>query len=330
MVDDRLANGVMQSLSGYLVHKKNMLGLYEPSLEDLLGQVEAKLSPLFGGELVERFKDKPDDYDEVDSVRLRLARAIADDPQFAEQLARTYGGQMAKSVGRRKWRIIGALLAVVVVLGGTFLVGRITAPTNVVGTAPATETSTVEHTVTETNTTESTVESSASDTPTPSGSAVPAIPGDGSSLDAGSPVFLADLPVPNDSWTFLLGDHDVQFTQYGSSMWQMLNSCSPGAQSYEQQFRLKKFNRIEVKAIGTDAEAAPGLIVRYEVFVNNDAVNPVASVEVKPGATEELNADLPEDVFSLTLRISVSHKDTSDCQRGNAVWGSPYVVAAGS
>jgi hypothetical protein len=330
MVDDKLANTVMQSLSGYLVHKKNTLGLFEPWLEDLLGQVEAKLSPLFGGELVERFKDNPGDNDEVNSVRLRLIRAIADDPQFAKQLATTYGGQMANSVGRRKWRIPGAILAAVVVLGGTFLAGRITAPTNTAQAAPATVTSTVERTVTETKTPTSIAESSSSGAPSSSGSAVPAIPGDGSSLDAGSPVFLTDLPVPNDSWIFYRGDHDVQFTQYSSSMWQTLNSCNSDAQSYQQQFRLKKFSRIEVKAIGTDAEAATGLIVRFEVFVNNDAVNPVASVEVKPGATGELKADLPEDVFSLTLRISVAQKDTSNCQRGNAVWGSAYVVAAGS
>jgi hypothetical protein len=330
MVDDKLANAVMQSLSGYLVRKENTTGLYEPWLEDLLGQVEAKLSPLLGGELVERFKDHPDDMDEVASVRLRLARAIADDPQFASQLATTYGGRMASAAWRRRWRIPAALLATVVVLGGTFLAGRSTAPAGPAQTAPTTVTSTVERMVTETRPPVSTSVTSSTSAPPSSGSPVPAIPGDGSSLEADASVYLTDLPVPNDNWAFYRGDHDVQFTQYSSSVWQTLNSCNSSAQSAEQQFRLKNFKRIEVKAIGTDAEAAIGLTVVFEVFVNNDAVNPVASVEVAPGATKELKADLPEDVFSLTLRMAVAKKDTSDCQRGNAVWGSPYVVAAGS
>lgn len=327
MVDEKLANAVVRSLSEYLIDKRNS-AVWDARRENLLGQVETKLSHHFGMEMVARFRDKPEDNTEANTLRLHLVRAIAEDPDFGRQLASTFGGKMARSA-RRRWRTAAAAIVAVAALGGAYVVGRVTAPDQNPQAVPATVTSTVEHTVTESEIASSTTESS-NGTSSPAGSASPEIAGDGSSLAEGTPVFLTTLPRPNDNWVFSYGDHDVQFTQYSDSLWQTLNTCSASAQSYEQQFRLKNFSRIEVKAVGTDSEAATGLIVRFEVFVNNNAVSPVTSIEVAPGDAKELKGDLPPDTFSLTLRMSVARKDTQNCQRGNAVWGSPFVVAAGN
>jgi hypothetical protein len=326
--DDTLANAVVRALSEYLQHRERS-AMFDARLENLLNQVEVKLLHSYGPELVAQFREHPGDDLQVDTLRLHLTRAIAEDRQFAEQLAQTYGGAMAKSARRRRWRAPAAAIVAVAAVCGAFLLGRATVSDSsaVPAPAPPTVTATVDNTVTETQV----IESSSSATPPPSSdTSAPETPGDGGSLAPDTPVLLKDLPVPNGNWQFERGDHDVQFTQYNNSLWGPLATCNSTAHSREQQFRLTNFSRIEVKAAGTDREADIGLIVRFEVLVNGDDVNPIASATVNPGEAKGMRADLPANVFSLTLRMSVTSTSGSTCQRGNAVWGSPYVVAAGS
>jgi hypothetical protein len=324
MADDRLANDVVRTLSEYLVHKQQS-GSFEGRLETLLGQVEVKMSDPYARETFERFRDTPDGNLEANSLRLHLIPAIAQDPEFAKQLA-TFGGPMVKSARRGKGRAITAAVLAVVALGGSFLLGRSTASRADPQAVRTTVTSTVEHTVTDTATTTSTTESASS---APSSSTGQGIPGDGSTYPKDRPVPLVELPRPNDQWLFDNGSHDVQFKQFSNSLWQALDTCNESAYSVEQQFRLTNFSHLEVKAVGTDSEADPGLTVRFEVFANNDNINPLASVDVAPGKTGEVKQDLPADVFTLTLRMSLT-KTGQPCQHGNAVWGEPYVIATGS
>jgi hypothetical protein len=328
MADDRLANTVVQTLSEYLVHKRNT-GVFEGRLENLRGQVEAKMSDAYAMETFARFADKPDGNLEANLLRHQLIDATAADPEFARQLALTLGGKMARSARRGKWRSAAAGVVAVAALGGSYVLGRATTPDTPGAAAPATTvTSTVDHTVTEsaTQTSTSTTDSSSTE---PSSSTGEGIPGDGSTYPKGQPVPLASLPRPNDEWHFENGDHDVQFKQYSNSVWQALNTCSESAYSREQQFRLTNFSRLEVKALGVDSQADPGLVVQFDVFANNDSINPIASVVANPGDTKQLAVDLPANVFTLTLRMSLT-KTGKPCQHGNAVWGEPYVVAAGN
>jgi hypothetical protein len=324
MADDRLANDVVRTLSEYLLHKQKS-GSFEGRLENLLGQVELKMSDPYARETLERFRDKPDGNVEANSLRLQLIPAIAQDPEFARQLA-TFGGPMVKSARRGKGRVVTAAGLAVVALGGSFLLGRTTASGSNPEAVRTTVTATVQRTTTETVPSTSTTESSSS---APSSSTGQGVPGDGSTYPKGQPVPLVELPRPNDQWLFENGSHDVQFKQFSNSLWQALNTCNESTYSREQQFRLTNFSRLEVKAVGTDSEADPGLTVRFDVFANNDNINPIASVEVAPGKTGEVKQDLPADVFTLTLRISLT-KTGQPCQRGNAVWGEPYVIATGS
>lgn len=322
MADDRLANDVVRTLSEYLAHKQ-ISGSFEVRLENLLGQVEVKMTDPYARETFERFRDKPDGNLEANSLRLQLIPAIAQDPEFAKQLA-TLGGPMVKAARRAKGRVTAAAVLAVTALGGSFLFGRTTAAGSNPQAVETTVTSTVEHTVTETPTTES-----SSSSASPSSSTGEGVPGDGSTYPKGQPVPLVELPRPNDQWLFQNGSHDVQFKQLNNSLWQELNTCNQSTYSREQQFRLTNFSRLEVKAVGTDSEADPGLTIRFDVFANNDNINPIASVEVAPGKSGELKQDLPADVFTLTLRMSLT-KTGQPCQRGNAVWGEPYVIATGS
>jgi hypothetical protein len=330
MVDDRLANAVVRSLAEYLVDKGKS-AVWDARLENLLSQVETKLSHHYGAEMVARFRDRPDDNVEANTLRMHLVRAIGEDPEFGRQLASTFGGKMARSARRGKWRTAAAAVVAVAVLSGVYVVGRVTGPETTAQTAPPTVTSTVEHTVTaEETTTPTTTGSSSTSSSSSSGSpGYPGIPGDGSTFPAEQPVPLVDLPRPNDEWNYDYGDHDVRFKQHSNSLWWGLNSCDSYRTSREQQFGLTNFSRIEIKAVGTDAKADPGMIVKFDVFANNDEINPIASVVVNPGESPELKAELPADVFSLTLRMSLT-RTGKPCQAGNAVWGEPYVIAAGN
>lgn len=330
MVDDRLANAVVRSLAEYLVDKRKS-AVWDARLENLLSHVETKLSHHYGAEMVARFRDRPDDNVEANTLCIHLVRAIREDPEFGRQLASTFGGKMAKSARRGKWRTATAAVVAIAALGGVYVVGRVTASETPTQAAPPTVTSTVERTVTEEKTTASTSSGSSSNSSTSSSGSpgYPGVPGDGSTFPAGQPVPLVELPRPNDEWKYGHGDHDVRFKQHSNSMWWELDSCDSYRTSREQQFGLTNFSRIEIKAIGTDSKADPGMIVKFDVFANNDKVTPIASVVVNPGESPELKQDLPADVFSLTLRVSLT-RTGNPCQRGNAVWGEPYVVAAGN
>jgi hypothetical protein len=328
MVDEKLANAVVRSLSEYLVDKGRS-AVWDARLENLLSQVETKLSHHYGAEMVARFRDRPNDNVEANTLRIHLVRAIAEDPEFGKQLASTFGGKMGKS--GRKWRTAAASIVAVAALGGVYLIGRVSAPDTTSPAAPTTVTSTVEHTVSESAEEETTTTDSSSTTPTSSSdtSGFAGVPGDGSTFPEGQPVPLVNLPRPNDEWHYNHGDHDVQFKQHSNSLWFGLGSCDSSRTSRNQQFRLTNFSRIEVKAIGTDSKADPGMIVKFDVFANNDEVNPIASIVVNPGETKEIKQDLPADVFALTLRVSLT-RTGRPCQDGNAVWGEPYVIAAGN
>lgn len=330
MTADKLANDVVRTLSEYLVHK-GATGRFELMPEDLLGQVEVKMSDLYAAETFDRFKANPGGNNEINFLRLLLLDAIAKDSEFAKQLARTLGGKMAKS-GRRKWWLTAAVVVAVAAFGGVYVLGRSSADTPRDAAATETPTDTVTETVTESEDppSSSTSPSDSSTAPTSSNAPVgQGIPGDGSTYPEGQPVPLITLPRPNDEWRFDNGDHDVQFKQYSNSLWAELYSCNESNYSREQQFRLTNFNRLEVKAVGTDSLADPGLVVQFDVFANNDSVNPITSVVANPGETKQVAVDLPAGVFTVTLRMSLT-KGGQPCQRGNAVWGEPYVVATGN
>lgn len=330
MTADKLANDVVRTLSEYLVHK-GTTGRFELLPEDLLGQVEVKMSDLYAAETFDRFKANPSGNNEVNFLRGLLIDAIGKDPEFAKQLARTLGGKMAKSA-RRKWWLTAAGVVAVAAFGGVYVLGRSTVAAPAPSSAPtAAPTVTVEETVTKSATPTSTSESDSSST-APTSSTAPAgqgVPGDGSTYPEGQPVPLITLPRPNDEWVFNHGNHDVQFKQYSNSLWRELNSCDDSRYSREQQFRLTNFSRLEVKAVGTDSLADPGMAVQFDIFANNDSVNPIASAVANPGETKPMAVDLPAGVFTVTLRMSLT-KSGRPCQRGNAVWGEPYVIATGN
>lgn len=328
MTAEKLANDVVRMLSEYLVHKK-ATGRFEGMPENLLGQVHVKMSDPYAEETFARFLENPGGNSEVNFLRLLLVDAIAKDREFATQLARTLEGKMAKSA-RRTVVVTTVVVIAVAALWGVYVLGRSTADTTPTAGPSEAPTVTVEQTVTEsadpTSEAPSATESSSADPTAPSG---PGVPGDGSTYPEGQPVPLVTLPRPNDEWRFENGDHDVQFKQYSNSLWQELYSCNESSYSREQQFRLTNFSRLEVKAVGTDSLADPGLVVQFDVFANNDSVNPIASVVANPGESKPVAVDLPENVFTVTLRMSLT-KGGQPCQRGNAVWGEPYVVATGN
>jgi hypothetical protein len=336
MTEDELAGSVVGTLSQYLMRKADTgVLVYDAQLENLLALLDGKLVDLYLAETLQRFKDNPTGASEMQTLRVHLAEQIGRDPEFGRQLYHILGGQMASqppSRGRRKWRVVATLVLVLVLVGGGILAGRLFSPTSV-ASAPTTVTTIVQVTPTETATTTTETTTSSEDTLTPGDPSVDSgeNPGDGRSIPEGQPVYLVDLPRPNDEWKYQNGDHDVQFTPYPNSLWYELATCNDSAHSSEQQFRLKNFSSIEVEAVGTDSKADPNLVVRFDVFANNDTVHPIASQVVSPGQTKKLTAKLPDDVFTLTLRTSIARNAVgSSCEVGNAVWGSPYVVAAGS
>ncbi|MEU7481666.1 hypothetical protein AB0A63_37215 [Lentzea sp. NPDC042327] len=329
MDDDVLASSAVHALSQYVI-RKNEVGpaAYDARLEGLLGHLEAKLSGPYPQEILARFLANPADPVEVETLRLHLARELRQDPGFGRRLYADLGGRVVTAPKRGRWKIAaGAAAAVVLLLLGfiaakAFSSGQPAPP----AALPATTTPAV---TTTTATTSTTTARPSSSNALPTGSLpASAVPGDGSSLSADAPVWLVELPVPGNSWSFTRGDHDVQLTQHQNSAFTSLDSCY--TTSSDQQVRLKNFTRLEVAAVGTDATSDPQLVVKFQVFVNSDLVKPVAEVVVNPGEAKPLKADLPPNVFALTLRSSVATVDKAQCRSGKAVWGSPYVVAAGA
>lgn len=334
MSDDELANAVTLSLSQYLtVRQDNEITTYNAPMESLLGLLEATLVEPFLAETFWRFRSNPTSEAEISSFRIRLLEVIRRDPELAKQLRTALGVPMPKKSLRGKVLVTVAVVLAVVLLGTGYLIGQ--SGDEVAASPPSTTTVTTytEPTTTEapTNTTTTAPSSELSPSPSSSSSADgEGVLGDGSTLQEGQPVALAALPRPNDEWNFEHGVHDVQFDRYNDALWNLLVSCNSGRLSGEQQFRLKGFRGVEVKAVGLDSESDPALAVRFEIFVNNDTVNPIVSQVVGAGEKVPLKADLPADVFSLTLRTSIEKGQGTSCLRGHAVWGTPFVVAAGS
>ncbi|WET82538.1 hypothetical protein P3102_15670 [Amycolatopsis sp. QT-25] len=331
MSEDKLARTVVAVLSHYLIRKSaEGPGAYNGPLEDLLSRVQARLSEPFLAEVFERFVERPSGTVESETLQLHVREVVTRDADFARELTSALAGRKVSRLRspRRRTRLILAGVAVILLLVGTFVVGRVTtsrpaqvtaAPTTINVVPPTSLSSAVSTTAPPTSTTKSST-----------GSAVPAVPGDGASAPKGSPVFLLDLPRPDDEWNFSRGDHDVQLTPYPNSLWNTLATCNSSSYSREQQFRLKNFTRLEVKAVGTDSTSSPELGVKFEVFVNDDAVNAIQTVLVNPGEAKPLSAELPAGVFAVKLRTSFTTAPGKPCRSGNAVWGSPYVVASGS
>jgi hypothetical protein len=332
MDDDVLASSAVHALSQYVI-RKNEVGptAFDAQLEGLLGHLEAKLSGPYPQEILARFLANPADPVEVETLRLHLARELRQDPGFGRQLYSDLGGRVVTAPPdprRRRKVLAGAAAAVVLLLLGFVTARALTPNSDSAAPPPSTTTSTVVVTQPVTTAPSTTVRPSSS-VSLPTGSLpASAVPGDGSSLSTDAPVWLTELPVPNDNWSFDHGDHDVQLTQHQNSVWASLNSCY--TTSRDQQVRLKNFKRLEVAAVGTDSTSDPQLVVKFQVFVNSDLVKPVAEVVVNPGEAKPVKADLPPNVFALTLRSSVATVDKSQCRSGKAVWGSPHVVAAGA
>jgi hypothetical protein len=336
--NEELAGRVVSVLSDYLVRRaRSGPAGYNAELEVLLGLVESRLSDLYEAETFARFVAAPDDATEVRTLHARLERTLNQDEGFQRQLSTAIGDPKMATPRTKKAKTIRLTVVAVggvVILLVAFLVGRVTvsssntAQSANVGAATLTPLATPT-TLAATGATDVSPTSTESASVSPSVS-IPIVPGDGSTLAADTPVFLVNLPKPNDEWIYENGDHDVQLTQYQYSLWTRLNTCNSDETSTEQQFRLKNFKRLEVKAVGTDSTSDPTLAVKFEVFVNNDEVHPLASVVMNPGESKPIGVDLPANVFTLTLRTSLNMVGGTKCIGGNAVWGYPYVIASGA
>lgn len=329
MTETELSRAVVAVLAHYLQRRAEAgQAAFDAPLEGLLAQVQARFSEPFLEEVFVRFTNRPSGPVETDAMRLYLGQEIAKDGDFARQLRSALGGRKAGKVkGQRKTkRWVAAAVGVVLLLVAVFVVARLTQPgVQPVAAAPTTVTATP----TDQPSTSTPPTSTTEPAPETSETAGSAVPGDGSSVPKGSPVSLLDLPLTNNEWHVQHGDHDVQLTQYQNSLWTMLATCNSSAYRGEQQFRLKNFTRLEVKAVGTDSTASPDLAVKFEVFLNDDGVNAKQTVVVNPGETKTLAVDLPANVFAVKLRTSFTTPAGKPCRSGNAVWGSPFVVAAG-
>lgn len=326
VTNEELADKVVSILSAYLVRRRQVgTTAINFELDVLQSLIEARLTDLYDAETFARFLNAPGDITEIRTLRARLERILNDDNSFRQEVITAIGNPdmtVPSSPQKNGRRTAIISLGAVIVLIVFFLIGRSTTSNNAPPMAGGTTTP---------------IPSESSSLPTtdydPGPSSEPSTPnnpGDGSSLAADTPVFLVDLPVPNDNWTYQYGSHDVQLTQYQYAVWTTVDTCSSGYLSREQQFRLKSFKRLAVKAVGTDSTSDPALAVKFEVFINNNKVNPIASVVANPGESKPIDVTLPANVFSLTLRSSVDTVDKSVCHEGNAVWGYPYVTAAGS
>lgn len=335
MADGDLARVVTQSLSQYLIARQSQAAVtaFDARLENLLGLMEAELTEPYLAETFWRFRDNPANTLEIENFRRHLADQLERNPEFRRHVESALGGHMAKQTRGRRVLVAGAAAVVVLAVIGAFLAGRAAQedPTILAvsttspslpsePTAPSQETTT---TAASTRSSESTTAPSAQ-----SSAAPPGIPGDGSAMEKGKPVHLTALPRPNNDWNFEHGEHDVQLTLHPNSLWYGLVACD-SRKSATQQFRLKNFSRLEVKAIGMDSTSDTNVAVRFEVFANDDAVNAIAVQVVGAGETKELKVDLPVNVFALTLRVAFDQVSESPCKRATAVWGAPYVVAAG-
>lgn len=332
MADGAIAHAVTQSLSQYLITRQSPTTVYDARLENLLGLIEAEFSEPYLSEMFWRFRDNPAKAIEVDTFRLHLAARLERSPDFRKQVESALGGHMT---GRRR-RGRRLLTAAMVTIAALALVGGVglsrakqndprAASVSPTPPSPTEPTTTPQAT---TSTVVSTTSTTATSSTAPSTASAPVIPGDGGALEKGKLVYLITLPRPNNDWDFKYGEHDVQFTQYANSLWYPLESCN-SRKSATQQFRLKNFSRFEVKAVGMDSTSDTNVAVRFEIFANDDDVNPIAAQVVGAGDTKELKVDLPPNVFALTLRVAFDQVTASPCRRATAVWGSPYVVAAG-
>ncbi|WP_191304487.1 hypothetical protein [Lentzea cavernae] len=149
-------------------------------------------------------------------------------------------------------------------------------------------------------------------------------------MASGTKIFVDGLPRPQNTWIFRNGDHDVQLVQFNNSMWGSLNSCYTSERSVRQEFKLRNFKRLEVPAVDTDSTSDTSMSVKFQVFANAEQVTPLLEVVTGPGETKKIELDLPANVFSLTFQASLLTADVKNCVRGNAVWGSPHVVAGRS
>ncbi|MDX3195628.1 hypothetical protein PV458_45115 [Streptomyces sp. MN03-5084-2B] len=332
MTETELSRAVVAVLAHYLQRKaEDGNAAFDAPLEGLLAQVHSRFSEPFLEEVFARFTDRPSGSIETDAMRLYLSQEITRDGDFARQLRSALGGRKAGKVkpSRKRARWVAAGAGLVVLLAAVFVAARSTQPTPPQIAAPTTTVTAEPAGRPSTSTPPTSTSEPAPETTTSGETPGAAVPGDGSSVPKGSPVSLLDLPLTNNEWHVQHGDHDVQLTQYQNSLWNMLATCNSGAYRGEQQFRLKNFTRLEVKAVGTDSTASPDLAVKFEVFLNDDGVNAKQTVVVNPGETKAFAVDLPPNVFAVKLRTSFTTPAGKPCRSGNAVWGSPYVIAAG-
>ncbi|MDX8035314.1 hypothetical protein SK803_34325 [Lentzea sp. BCCO 10_0856] len=328
-VDD-LANSVVRALAQYLIHQRQSGPVaFNAKLESLLNQLEILLADTYLAETLARFKDAPEDAVRVQTLCLQLAERLREDPEAARALSADLSGaplpvpKPDRPVNSRILLIGAGVLVVAVLVVWIALSGSTPEAPRADPAPPNTTTSTT--TTTTTTTTSSTAPSSASSPP--SSFPASAQPGDGGAVPAGSRILVDGLPRPQNQWVFDHGDHDVQLTQFNNSLWGRLNSCYTSQRSAKQEFRLRNFKRLEVPAVGTDGTSDAGMSVKFQVFVNTDQVKPIQEVVAGPGEIKQIAVDLPADVFSVTLQASLVTVDVKNCAQGNAVWGSPHVVA---
>ncbi|ATE54358.1 hypothetical protein [Actinosynnema pretiosum] len=332
MTENELAASTVHALSQYLAHKQRAgSGVFDARLEGLLGQVESALSDSYGAETLSRFREDPVNGTTTSMLVLQLAEVMRRTPGLDRDLRTALGGHVAPKPKRWKRPLLVGIgvVAVAAVAASVLLVNRDSpqrADTAALESAPVGTTTTTARTTTPTTATTSSVSSSSSAASTSIGTS--AVAGNGSSLEKGQPVFLSELPVPG-GLKLYYGDSNVQSDPYNNSLWGELYSCPfKDTLSRSQEFKLKNFSKLVVKAVGLEAASAPELAVRFEVFANTNGAEPIVTVDVPPGETRPLEAALPENVFSLELRMTLLTR-TEKCKSGTAVWGSAYVVAKG-
>ncbi|AXX30270.1 hypothetical protein KCV87_05595 [Actinosynnema pretiosum subsp. pretiosum] len=332
MTENELAASTVHALSQYLAHKQQVgSGVFDARLEGLLGEVEAALSDGYGAETLARFQADPTSGTTTSMLVLQLAEAMQKTPGLDRDLRTVLGGHVAPKP--KRWKrplLVGVGLAAVAAVAASVLLVDRDSPqrtnTTALESSPVGMTTTTTTTTASPTTTTSAASRSSSAASTSIGTS--AVAGNGSSLQKGQPVFLSELPTPGDM-TFQLGDSNVQMDPYNNSLWADLYSCPERERlSQSQEFKLKNFSKLVVKAVGLESTSAPELSVRFEVFANTNGAEPIGAVDVPPGESRPLEVALPENVFSLELRMTMITR-TERCKSGTAVWGSAYVVAKG-
>ncbi|WP_284747657.1 hypothetical protein [Amycolatopsis sp. RTGN1] len=105
MTEDELSRRTVSVLSHYLLRRSTEgTAAYDAQLEGLKSLLEARYSDPFRSEVFARFAEHPSDPVEAETMRLNLGRDIAQDPDFAKELASAFASRAVSTVRRPRRR----------------------------------------------------------------------------------------------------------------------------------------------------------------------------------------------------------------------------------